>query len=79
MRKLHDESKDVAFPSSAAVKVRVNAKYLAELAEAIHKMACSDEDAGLDLVVPVDPSRPVVLEKETDEIKIRSILMPLVS
>jgi len=78
LEKLYKDTKDApAFPGSAAVRVRVDAKYLSELADAIHKMAGSDVDKGLTLIVPLDPRCPVVLEKETDDIKIQSVLMPL--
>ncbi len=75
--KLCEETQQVHFPGRAAVRVRLDAKYLAELADAIHKMAGSCEDSGLTLIVPLDPTCPVVLEKETEDITVRSVLMPL--
>ena len=64
-------------PAHAVVKVTVDAKYLYELAKAIYDTACDDESRSVDLIVPLNPFAPVVLEKTQDDLTVRSVLMPL--
>lgn len=63
----------------AVVKIRVDARYLAELAKAIHDVTGTDETNGLTLEIPLDPSCPVTLENEGNGVKVRAVLMPLMA
>jgi hypothetical protein len=64
-------------PAHAVVKVTVDAKYLYELAKAIYDTACDAESCSVDLIVPLNPLAPVVLEKTQGDLTVRSVLMPL--
>jgi hypothetical protein len=61
------------------VRVRLDARFIADLADATERMAGSDMDHGLTLVIPTDDGRAVLLEKETADIKVQAVLMPLAS
>jgi len=64
-------------PKDAVLWVRVNAKFLAECALAISKMSCSAENAGVDLLVPLDPFRPIILSKQDADVKCKAVIMPI--
>jgi hypothetical protein len=76
-RKLAEETAVCGIPSAAAVKIRLDARYLAELAKAIHDVTGNAEDSGLTLEVPLDPTKPVTLANEGNGVKVRAVLMPL--
>jgi len=76
-RKLAEETAACPVPSAAVVKIRLDARYLAELAKAIHDVTGNPEDSRLTLEVPLDPTKPVTLENEGNGVKVRAVLMPL--
>lgn len=63
----------------AVVRVRVDARYLAELAAAIDQITGGDrdDDHGLTLEVPLDPYCPVVMRNEGHGVKVSGVVMPL--
>lgn len=64
----------------AVLRVRVDARYLAELAAAINAVTgndCEDGGRGLTLEIPLDPTCPLVLSNEGNGIKVQAVLMPL--
>ena len=79
IQKLRNDTEGVTPDASSVVRVRLDASYLAQIADAIDKMACDDETRSVDLIVPIDPSCPVTLEKVTDDITVRAIIMPLMA
>ena len=79
-RQRHEElrkaTEGVTPDRQSVVRIRVDASFLAEIADAIDKIACDDSSRSVDLIVPIDPSCPVVLEKVTEEITVRAVIMP---
>lgn len=61
----------------AVVRVRVDARFLAEVAAALDAVTGNDEDHGLTLEVPLDPTCPLVLSNEGNGVKVRGVVMPL--
>jgi len=76
LQKVRKETEGVTPNRSSVVRVRLDVSFLAQIADAIDKMACDDNDRSVDLIVPIDPSCPVTLEKVTDDITVRAVIMP---
>jgi hypothetical protein len=60
------------------IRIGFNPMLLAELLKAMAAAACSEESKGVEFIVPIDPSRPLLLRCETHEgRKATGILMPV--
>lgn len=63
-----------------AVSITLDPRYIAEACKAVGDLACSDASRGVTFTVPLDASRPAVIEKSGQNgIEARTIVMPLAS
>lgn len=61
-----------------AVEIDVNPKLMAEILKVVETVATDDKSRSIRLVVPTDPSRPIVIKGHTaDGIEATAILMPI--